>query len=68
MTSALPELSHALSELETAERALAVAMSALEVAPRAQKISISGALEQALERLRSARADLHALEELAKKP
>lgn len=68
MTGPLPEIAHALSELERAERALDAAMSALEVAPRAQKIAISGALEQALDRLRSARTDLHALEELAKKP
>jgi exonuclease VII small subunit len=68
VTGPLPELAHALSELERAEQALDAAMSALEVAPRAQKIAISGALEQALDRLRSARTDLHALEELAKKP
>lgn len=59
------DISHALSELEQAERALDVAMSALEVAPRAQKVAISQALEQALDRLRSARSELRALEDSA---
>lgn len=68
MTSTPSAVAHALSELEAAERALDVAMSALEVAPRAQKIAVSGALEQALQRLRSARSDLRALEETAKEP
>lgn len=56
------ELARALAELDAAERALGTAMSVLEVAPRARKVAISAALEQALDRLRSARAELHALE------
>lgn len=60
------ELSRAISELDEAEGALDVAMSALQVAPRAQKQGISAALEQALERLRAARAELTALERTAK--
>ncbi len=56
------ELSRALAELDAAERALGTALSVLEVAPRAQKVAISTAHEQALDRLRSARAELHVLE------
>lgn len=62
------ELSRALSEMEAAERALEVAMSELEVAPRAQKVAISAVLEQALDRLRSARAELHLLEASVSEP
>jgi hypothetical protein len=50
--------------MEAAEAALEVAMSELQVAPRAEKVAISAVLEQALERLRSARAELRSFEEL----
>jgi hypothetical protein len=62
------ELALARSEVEAAERALTVAMGLLEVAPRADKVSISEALEQALERLRCAQSELLSMEALATDP
>jgi hypothetical protein len=53
----------ARSEMDAAGSALDLAMSLIEAAPRADKVAVSGALEQALERLRSARAALDLLEE-----
>lgn len=67
-TTGQQELSRALSEMEAAEAALEVAMSELQVAPRAEKVAISAVLEQALERLRSARAELRSFEESVSDP
>ena len=57
-----PALALARSEMEAAGRALEAAMSLIEVAPRADKVAVSGALEQALDRLRAAYAALGSLE------
>ena len=58
----------ARSEVDAAGRALEAAMSWLEAAPRADKITISASLEQAFERLRSARVALSSLEGLLGDP
>jgi hypothetical protein len=55
-------LALARSEMEAAESALEDAMSWIEAAPRADKVAVSGSLEQALDRLRSARSRLLSLE------
>ena len=56
------ELAHARSEMDQAERALDLALSLIEVAPRADKVAISAAVEQAIERLRTARSELSSIE------
>jgi hypothetical protein len=56
------QLELARSEIDAAERALELAMSLLELAPRADKVTVSNPLEQALDRLRAARAGLTDLE------
>lgn len=49
-------------EIEAAEHALDLAISSLQRAPRSDKVTVSTSLEQALERLRTALAELAALE------
>jgi hypothetical protein len=61
------KLGHARGEIEAAESALDAAMTVIDLAPRAEKVTVSQALEQALERLRSARSELAALEEILSK-
>jgi hypothetical protein len=50
--------------MDQAERALDLALSLIEVAPRADKVAISAAVEQAIERLRTARSELSSIEAL----
>jgi hypothetical protein len=53
------KLGHARGEIEAAESALDAAMTVIDLAPRAEKVT--------LERLRSARSELAALEEILSK-
>lgn len=57
------EIASARSEMEAAEQALDTALGLIDVASRADKVAITSAVEQALERLRSARTKLALLEE-----
>ncbi len=63
--SSLQAITVARSELEAAEHALAAALSSIGAAPRAAKVAISEALEQALDRLQSARSALQSFDESA---
>jgi hypothetical protein len=63
--SSLQAVTLARSELEAAEHALAAALSRIDAAPRAAKVAISEVLEQALDRLQSARRALQSFDEPA---
>ena len=56
------EISLARTRIEDAERALEAALTKVESAPRAEKVTVSKAVEQAFERLRETRAILESLE------
>jgi hypothetical protein len=55
-------ISSALEEVSAADKDLSELLRRIRVAPRAEKTTISNALEQALARLRVAQADLLALQ------
>jgi hypothetical protein len=57
----LEKIELAKEEIEAAEKALDGAMGLVELAPRSEKVTISASLEQALGRLRGAKADLATL-------
>ncbi len=63
----LAEVSSAKNEVTKAEQALAKLLSELQSSARAEKTTISKALEEAFETLRGARRHLVALEALTSK-
>jgi hypothetical protein len=60
-TDTLEKIELVKQEIESAEKALEAAMRLVELAPRSEKVTISASLEQALDRLRAAKADLATL-------
>lgn len=58
------KIGSARSELDAAESALEQVINQIQVAPRADKVAVSSAIEQALERLHAARVALDALDQL----
>ncbi len=58
------EISAAADSIKDAERALGAALAAIKASPRAEKVTVSQALEEAFEQLRAARAILSSLEDL----
>jgi hypothetical protein len=58
----LEKIELAKREIELAERALDEALRLIELVPKAEKITISAALELALSRLQAARQDLEELQ------
>lgn len=58
----LSKLDDARTDVEQAEARLEAVLAELRVAPRAEKVAVSRAIEDALERLRNARAKLSAAE------
>lgn len=56
------KLEDARSDVEQAEARLEGVLAELRVAPRAEKVRVSRAIEEALERLRNARAKLSVAE------
>lgn len=57
------DLGEAKQTVEQAERAVDALLAKLQRAPRAEKVTVSGPLEAALQRLREARAILDGLDE-----
>lgn len=55
-------LDDARTDVEQAEARLEAVLAELRVAPRAEKVGVSRAIEEALERLRNARAKLSVAE------
>ncbi len=55
-------LEDARNDVEQAEAKLEAALAGLRVLPRAEKVAVSCAIEEALDRLRAARAKLTAAE------
>jgi tRNA C32,U32 (ribose-2'-O)-methylase TrmJ len=62
----LKSVSTSKQEIEDAERHLSKVLQGLGAAPRAQKTTISGVVQTAFDRLRSARESLDKLEKLIK--
>jgi hypothetical protein len=62
----LKSVSTSKQEFDDAERHLSKVLQDLGAAPRAQKTTISGVVQTAFDRLRSARASLDELEKLIK--
>ncbi len=60
-TNIPPEILAANGSIGDAERALKAALAAINASPRAEKVTVSRAVEDAFERLRAARAILEAL-------
>jgi hypothetical protein len=60
----MEKLELAKREIEAAERALDEALRLVELVPKAQKVTISSALDQALSRLQAARQDLAELQDM----
>jgi hypothetical protein len=60
-------LAAAIDEVSAAEKDLTALLPQIRVAPRAEKTTISKAVEQALSRLRAARTDLLDLQDLVSK-
>jgi hypothetical protein len=64
----LKNVSSSKQEIEDAERHLSQVLQELGAAPRAEKTTITGVVQTAFDRLRSARESLERVEELIKGP
>jgi hypothetical protein len=62
----LKNVSSSKQEIEDAERHLSLVLQKFGVAPRAQKTTITGVVQTAFDRLRSAREGLERLERIIK--